>query len=225
MTEEAPDRSPPNEVIQIRGEIKKFFDQLTPEANRIGASTCAVYAFFDYDGEPVYVGQTIEMLRGRVGRHLTGRRSDAVGKFVLDPFEVLEIEVWPLFNVSTKAERQLLSDQMEYAVFQKCILESEFGAVLNEKGIAYRDPIQLPPSYRGCIVPQNLYVDRRHPDVRIARRAATVASLARLISERQVDKGLRAALLVQARRLESLTTRRYSDFAGLPDEIETDDGG
>lgn len=57
-----------------------------------------MYAFFDYDGEPIYVGQTIEVLRGRVGRHLTGRRLDAVGKFVLDPFEVLELEVWPTFG-------------------------------------------------------------------------------------------------------------------------------
>ena len=50
-----------------------------------------MYAFFDCDVEPIYVGQAIEVLRGRVGRHLTDRRSDAVGKCVLDPFEVLEL--------------------------------------------------------------------------------------------------------------------------------------
>jgi len=203
--------------------IKAFFDQPAPTGEKIGSSTCAVYAFFDYDGEPIYVGQTIEVLRGRVGRHLTGRRSDAVGKFVLDPFEVLDLEVWPIFDSLAKAERQSVANKMEYAVFQKCLAESEFGAVLNEKDITSAEPAELPPSYRGRIIPDDLYADRKHPDIRIARRAATIASLARLISERQVNKGLRSTLMVQAKRLESLTSRRFEDFATAPDEFDEDE--
>ena len=179
-----------------------------------------MYAFFDYDGEPIYVGQTIEVLRGRVGRHLTGRRSDAVGKFVLDPFEVLELEVWPTFDALSKPERRTLANQMEYAVFRKCLAASQFGAVLNEGGIAPAGPTELPPSYRGRIIPDDLYADRKHPDIRIARRAATIASLARLISERQIGKGLRSTLSVQAKRLEALTSRRFEDFATAPDEVD-----
>ena len=217
MSSTTPDRSPPSEVRKIRERIKEFFDQVAPGGDRIGSSTCAVYAFFDYDGEPIYVGQTIEVLRGRVGRHLTGRRSDAVGKFVLDPFEVLELEVWPRFEALSKLERRTLANQMEYAVFQKCLAESQFGAVLNEGGIAPADPVELPSSYRGRIIPDDLYADRKHPDLRIARRAATIASLARLISERQIGKGLRSTLTVQAKRLEALTSRRFEDFATAPD--------
>jgi hypothetical protein len=224
MSTSTPDRSPPSEVRKIRDKIKEFFDQPTPAGERIGASTCAVYAFFDYDGEPIYIGQTIEVLRGRVGRHLTGRRSDAVGKFVLDPFEVLELEVWPTFDALSKPERKRLANQMEYAVFEKCLAESQFGAVLNEGGIAAADPVDLPPSYRGRIIPDDLYSDRKHPDVRIARRAATIASLARLIAERQIGKGLRSTLTVQAKRLEALTSRRFEDFASAPDDADgTDD--
>jgi hypothetical protein len=65
-------------------------------AGRLGNYKFGVYAFFDYDGEPIYVGQTNERLRTRIRRHLTNQRTDAVAMKVLDPFEVYEIEVWPL---------------------------------------------------------------------------------------------------------------------------------
>ncbi len=51
---------------------------------------------FDHGGEPIYVGQTNEQLRVRIRRHLTNQRTDAVAMKVLDPFEVFEIEIWPL---------------------------------------------------------------------------------------------------------------------------------
>ena len=54
-----------------------------------------VYAFYDCDGEPTYVGQTKERLRNRIRRHLTNQSTDAVAMSVLDPFEVAEIEMWP----------------------------------------------------------------------------------------------------------------------------------
>jgi hypothetical protein len=196
----------------------------------IGTSNCGVYAFFDYDREPIYVGQSVERLQSRVGRHLTGRRSDAVGKFVLDPFEVLEIEVWPLWvpaNNQLNARensilRKALANRLEYAVFEKCLAESRFHAVLNEGIIHPAEFIELPTSYRGRIIPDELYEERRHPDIRIARRAATMASLARLISERRVGKGLRSTLLVQAQRLNHLAAHRYIDFSTDPDDEAID---
>ena len=39
------------------------------------------------------------------------------------------------------------------------------------------------------IIPEELYEQRKHPDVRIARRATTIAALARVISEREVSQG------------------------------------
>ena len=47
---------------------------------------------------------------------------------------------------------------------------------------------------------------------RIARRATTIASLARVISEREVSGGLRRTLLTQARRLERLAARRVEEL-------------
>lgn len=231
-----PDTGPPSEVRRIRAQLTEFFKTRDDQGRGIGSAKAGVYAFFDYDLEPIYVGQTIEGLSGRVSRHLTGRRSDSVAKFVLDPFEVLEIEVWPLFDVgnmpkSAKTAKKAVTNRLEYAVFRQCVSNSRFGAVLNEAVIRPAEPMPLPESYRGRIIPDDLYDERKHPDIRIARRAMTIASLARVISERQVGKELRTTLLVQSRRLEFLARTRLADFAGeavgteLDDEEDGDDLG
>lgn len=68
-------KQPPAEVSKIRKAITDFFKTVDPKTGRrIGTAQCGVYAFYDYDDEPIYVGQTIEGLSGRVSRHLTGRR-------------------------------------------------------------------------------------------------------------------------------------------------------
>lgn len=217
-------KDPPAEVSLITGELRKFFNQIAPNGQPIGRAKCAVYAFFDYDGEPIYIGQTVESLSTRIGRHLTGRRSDAVAKFVLDPFEVLEIEVWPLWDATTfpASDKRALVDAAEFTVFQQALGKSRFGAVLNEGVIPEKAAIELPPSYHSRIVPEPLYSERKHPDIRIARRSQTVASLARLISERAVDKGLRRVLLTQTKRLEYLAGQRYSDFADEPLPLDSE---
>jgi hypothetical protein len=218
-------KDPPAEVKKIRAELTRFLQTQDDQGRRIGGAKCGVYAFYDYDGEPIYVGQTIESLSGRIGRHLTGRRSDAVAKFVLDPFEVLEIEVWPMFDAADlpRTERKATVDAAEYAVFQRALAGSQFSAVLNEGVIAPAAAIDLPTSFRGRIIPDDLYDDRQHPDVRIARRAQTIASLARLISERVVSKGLRTTLLVQSQRLEALSKKRLADFADEPEPVEDEE--
>jgi hypothetical protein len=135
---------------------------------------------------------------------------------VLDPFEVAEIEVWPCWNLAeakvdiTKAKAQL--NAVEYTVFEKVLNSSSFGAVLNEKDVPTTTKIKLPVSYRKRIIPEELYESRKHPDVRIARRASTIASLARVISERKVSAGLRRTLVTQARRLERLASQRLKSF-------------
>jgi hypothetical protein len=107
---------------------------------------------------------------------------------VLDPFEVAEIEIWPLFELQTvkkkdgnKITPEYLSaiarlNSTEYTVFQKVINRSSFKAVLNEKDVQETNPTGLPCSHRARIIPKGLYEARKHPDVRIARRASTIAS-------------------------------------------------
>jgi hypothetical protein len=203
----------PSDVAAIRSEIRKFFQVETP-LGKLGRIKWGVYAFYDYDGEPIYIGQTYEGLASRVGRHLTNQRTDAVAMNVLDPFEVAEICVWPLnLQGLSMEEAKRTLDQAEYALFQKVITESELGEVLNEKAPADAGAFTLPEPFRGRIIPDAIFPHRKHPDVRIARRARTIAELARVISEREPSPGLRRTLVTQARRLEKLAKERFDDFA------------
>ncbi len=203
----------PHDVAAIRKEISKFLNGHDAKRRKIGNAQYGVYAFYDYDGEPIYVGQTREKLRARIGRHLTNQRTDAVAMNVLDPFEVAEIEVWPIYPAQ-KSKKQISSllHATEYTVFQKVLRESQLKAVLNEKDIPKLSLVDLPESFRDRIIPESIYEHRKHPDVRIARRANTIAALARVISERDVSKGLRRTLLTQARRLERLARQRLGEI-------------
>jgi GIY-YIG catalytic domain len=217
----------PPDIAAIRTEIRRFLDSAGDSGVSVGNAKYGVYAFYDYDGEPIYVGQTKESLRSRIGRHLTNQRTDAVAMNVLDPFEVAEIEVWPVQDEnSSEADMQQLLNAVEYTVFQKVLKQSKLGAVLNEKDVPKARRVKLPKSYRGKIIPNSLYEIRKHPDTRIARRASTIASLARVISERDVSKGLRRTLLTQAQRLERLASERLDEIAGtIPVEGKAEETG
>jgi len=214
---------PPFETEDLRANLTRLldtpFDDGSGQARKVGHYRWGVYAFFDYDGEPIYVGQTNEMLRTRIRRHLTNQRTDAVAMSVLDPFEVLEIEVWPLpqFQHTNRADadaRQHL-DALERLITQRAIEQSEFKAILNEK-----DPppgsllVEAPLSMRQRIVSDRVHALRSHPDFRIARRALIISRLAQVISERKVQGGLRRVLQTQALRLQWLASRRYDALGG-----------
>ena len=116
---------------------------------------------------------------------------------------------------SRDAERKAILNSAEYTVFQRVLRKSSFGAVLNEGDIARdrcRSNFRLPT--RGRIIPDELYEQRKHPDVRIARRATTIAALARVISEREVSKGLRRTLMTQADGLNVWRRQRYNEISG-----------
>lgn len=165
---------PPLETEDLRENLTRFldtpFDDPSGVRPFVGNYRWGVYAFFDYDGEPIYVGQTNERLRTRIRRHLTNQRTDAVAMSVLDPFEVFEIEVWPLPHLQeaprsdTEARQHL--DALERLITEQAVSNSQFKAILNEK-----DPppgrlaVDAPPSLRGRIVsegaPQGLLHGRR----------------------------------------------------------------
>lgn len=226
------DAAPPFETDDLRRNLAVFLD--TPFTDPVGGETLpvgnwrwGVYAFYDYDGEPIYVGQTNERLRTRIRRHLTNQRTDAVAMSVLDPFEVFEIEVWPLPQLQGVARadagaRDMLN-ALEHVVYASALAGSAFGAVLNEKDPpAPRFAIEAPASFRGRIVSDAVAAIRAHPDFRIARRALVIARLAQVISERKVQGGLRRVLTTQARRLQWLAERRYLALGG-PATVETAD--
>ena len=149
----------------------------------------------------------------RIRRHLTNQRTDAVAMRVLDPFEVAEVEMWPFWDLEGRDSGDTL-DRAEFTVYQKALTESTFSAVLNEGEIVKTEMIELPQSVRGTILPEDARQSREHPDLRLARRARTIADLARVISERQVRLGIRRTLWVQSLRLEHLMGVDQSDVSG-----------
>ena len=208
----------PEEVTLILQQLEVALNAVDAQGRRISNAKFGVYAFHDYDGEPIYVGQTAEKLRARIRRHLTNQRTDAVAMNVLDPFEVADIEMWPFWELEGRdagdAHAKSVLNSAEYTVFSNLIESSVFGAVLNEEPVPDAPAIDLPESARFRIVPEPVYSRRLHADVRIARRASTIAKLAEVISQRAVQSGLRTTLLTQARRLEHLARRRLEELTG-----------
>ncbi|MFI7680357.1 GIY-YIG nuclease family protein [Actinophytocola sp. NPDC049390] len=222
---------PPAAVKSIRAKFKELMQQPDPNGDgTIGAAKTGVYAFFDYDDEPIYVGQTSSSFSDRVGRHLTGQRSDAVAKFILDPFEVATISMWSVPSIAvapsakdpekkaTAAEKRVMLNPYEYTVYLQLEKASRFHAVLNEGEIHATEEVELPIPVRGRIIPDELWEDRKHSDIRIARRAATISRLSQMISEREVSGGMRRTLLLQAKRLAWLAEKRIVEVgAQVPD--------
>ncbi|MCG2837306.1 GIY-YIG nuclease family protein [Photobacterium sp. WH77] len=216
----------PFETSELRRLLEQFLNRIVDDPFnkkqiKVGNFKWGVYSFYDYDDEPIYVGQTKESLRTRIRRHLTNQRTDAVAMNVLDPFEVYKIVVYPLpqLEVATAAEAKNILDALEHKIYNQAIKNSKFNAILNEKEpLNPQVDVDIPTSYEGVIVSDEIKKIREHPDIRIARRTQTISRLAQVISERKVQKGLRKVLLTQAKRLEWLAQRRLEYTSDLSDQ-------
>ena len=217
----------PFETSELRKLLEQFLNRiienpLNGQQVKVGNFRWGVYSFYDYDNEPIYVGQTKESLRTRIRRHLTNQRTDAVAMNVLDPFEVYKIVVYPLPQLEGKTPRdsqaKKILDALEHKIYCQAIDGSKFNAVLNEKEPPTPQiEVEIPASFEGVIVSEEVKLIREHPDIRIARRTQTISRLAQVISERKVQKGLRKVLLTQAKRLEWLAQRRLESSSDIAD--------
>ncbi|WP_217808581.1 hypothetical protein [Rhodococcus sp. 1168] len=161
---------------------------------------------------------------------------------ILDIFEVAEVELWPIWDLSgepTKGDKkdeqkdqrfrdaQSLLDSSEYTAYLRAIERSKFGAILNEKIPPLSERVLLQESYRFPLITEKMRVDRGHPDVRIARRAETISRLAAVAHERgEVSDGLRRVLVIQAVRLAYIAAVRLAIVEGreepAPDAISVE---
>jgi len=218
-------------VKEFRKRLKSALDTIDPPSGTKLRKCVGVYAFYDYDDEPIYVGQTAEDFGTRVGRHMTGQRTDTVAYRILDPFEVASVELYPAEHLRAKrgdpdrAAKKVALDALEYSVYVRAIEKSKYRAILNEK-IPPVSPVTDPPEpMRFTLVPHDLREDREHPDVRIARRAETLARLSAVAHERgEVSAGLRRVIVIQAVRLADLAAARLAYAEGRarpePDAID-----
>lgn len=208
---------PSPQVREFRNALAVALDESDEAGRVIGNAKYGVYGFFDFDGEPIYIGQTNEQLRTRIRRHLTNQRTDAVAMRVLDIFEVASIEMWPLWELDdlSAADAKARLDQVEYSAYVRAIKDSKFRAILNEKIPPVSQVETLPPSYKFELVRFEPTDERWHPDVRLARRAETISRLAAVARERgEVSDGLRRVLVIQAVRLTYLSAARYAESRG-----------
>lgn len=233
---------PSDEVKEFRKLLTAALGKTDDDGRKWADARWGVYAFYDYDGEPIYVGQSNERVRSRIRRHLTNQRTDAVAMRILDIFEVAEVEMWPLWEYEglSPSERGKTPEQkeeiraakqhlnaIEYSAYLKAIEGSRFKAILNEKIPPLSDPVELPPSTRQPLISEDTRKLRGHPDVRIARRAETIARLAAVAHERgEVTAGLRRVLVIQAIRLAYISAVRLAYVEGReepdPSAIDTE---
>ncbi|GGL98675.1 GIY-YIG nuclease family protein [Micromonospora yangpuensis] len=215
---------PANSVRDFRNLLDKALSATDDHGRKWVDARWGCYAFYDYDGEPIYVGQTNEKLRTRIRRHLTNQRTDAVAMRILDVFEVADMEVWPLWEYEglTKKEdpqgyelARARLDAVEYTAYLQAIKTSRFRAILNEKIPPLSDVTDLPLSERFPLISKETREERGHPDVRIARRAETISRLAAVAHERgEVSDGLRRVLVIQAVRLAYISAARLAYVEG-----------
>jgi hypothetical protein len=207
------------QVREFRNLLDVALSELDGEGREVGDAQYGVYAFFDYEGEPIYVGQTNEKLRTRIRRHLTNQRTDAVAMRVLDVFEVAALELWPLWELEAAScahPRERLNEY-EYSAYREAVANSAFGVILNEKVPSQTAVVEMPTSYRASLVASVTDGELAHVDVRLARRAETLSRLADVIRERgEVSTGLRRVLVIQAARVSLLAASRYSEVLGAP---------
>ncbi|MBF6370408.1 GIY-YIG nuclease family protein [Nocardia puris] len=218
---------PATDVREFRVLLKEFLEEEDRQGRVWSSAQWGVYAFYDYDGEPIYVGQTNERLRTRIRRHLTNQRTDAVAMRILDIFEVAEVEIWPLWEyegVTKKEDPEAFAaaqdhlNQTEYTAYLDAIKKSRYNAILNEKIPPVSERCSLPASLRGKLISDHVRTEREHPDIRIARRAETISRLAAVARERgEVSAGLWRALVVQAVRLTYLSAQRLAYIEGRPE--------
>ena len=80
----------------------------------------------------------------------------------------------------------------------------------------------LPEAFSADLVGDDVAALREHPDIRLARRAASIAKLAQIISERKVSRQLRRVLVAQAKRLAWLAEERAKAFASEAEATDED---
>lgn len=203
-----------DDVAEVRAALKRFLDRKDSAGRVLGDVRCGIYAFFDYENQPLYVGQTSEKVRARIQRHLTNQRTDAIAMGLLDPGDVAFVEVWPFYQ---EVSAEILS-AAEYTVYERVVSRSIAKATLNEKTIQPTPLISIPESVKGMVVPTHLFNERKHPDRCLARKVRTLAVLTEVVQGRVVSQGLRRALHTQARIVERLSRERLHS---TPDQTTT----
>ena len=131
----------------------KALSQLT---NDIG-----VYALCDLDGQPIYVGQSIDGIRTRVRRHLTSARSDVIANRQIDVWEIAFVWAWPVVDKAEVAP-------LENTLFDQFNREQP---LMNGKGLVANGPAATVPDKQAIqIIDEQERQSRLTPSQRLPRQ-------------------------------------------------------
>ena len=141
----------------IREEIQAFLDSTDAQGRKIGDAKCGVYAYFDHDEEPLYVGQTEVGLLNSIWSDLITPRSSLINSDKFNHLEVAYMEVWPLWRLEYKSSEIKIQtlNAVEASVFRHLFRGSKLGALLVARYVLKSDLIELPPSLRRRIGPDD----------------------------------------------------------------------
>ena len=140
-------------MSEAQGFRSKALSQLT---NEIG-----VYALCDLDGQPIYVGQSVDGIRTRVRRHLTSARSDVIANRQIDVWEIAFVWAWPVDDPAQIGA-------LEHAVFNHFDAQLR---LMNGKSLAAReDEIVWPEVQKIQVIEEEERLLRLKPAQRLPRQ-------------------------------------------------------
>jgi hypothetical protein len=182
--------------------VKLDLSQLTIE---IG-----VYVLCDLDEVPIYVGQTVSIgergIRGRVRRHLTSARSDAIANRQMDVWEIAWVWAWPI----AKSEEISRFEASIFSYFKK-----KNTLVAGKHLRATESFDKLPEYQRVQILESQEIAKRRDLRFRLPRQLQQINQLLDVMLNVKDSEDLRFSLDVHFQRLQNL----YKGFltAEVPD--------
>lgn len=211
--------------------LERFFATDTGSGLKLGAAPYGIYAFYDYEGEPLYVGQSKDkdgsQTGGRIRRHLTGYRADSVALCAVDPIEVAHIEIWPFYDLLGAPMPRVKEtlDAAEWLLYEELDQRASHGLLnFRKPGEPKPGRIQLvhsdlPRSFAGQILPDEIIERRSHPDVWLAQQVEVLARMTTIMSRRNTTRDTRRSCDRRVRRIAALSRRRFEECKGVDPKL------
>ncbi len=155
-----------------------------------------VYVLCDLDETPIYVGQSVKGIRGRVSRHLTSARSDVIANRQIDVWEIAYVKAWPVKKLAD-------IPHLEAVLFkafdrQKALMNGSIPA------LARKAPGKIPPPAQTVQVMSDDDIKvRRDPTLRLPRQIEHIGRLVDHILSVKDTAQLRRSLAAHFERLDA----------------------
>jgi hypothetical protein len=171
--------------------------------NKIG-----VYILCDLDHIPIYVGQSTDVIRSRVRRHLTSARSDIIANRQIDVWEIAWVWAYP---VARREEISLL----EAALFHHFDKKSALMNGKLPKELAQK--VKIPNTEQKIQVMSDVEIaEKKEPSLRLPRQAEHYSQIVGHFLAVKNSKEIARAIEAHFARLE----KYHRSLLNLAAEIE-----